>query len=284
MKIVAVSPALVVLFLHTAATAQQAPGPAGSPPSGPPAYPAPAYPPQPQPYPQPYPGQPQYPQQQVPQPAQQPYPPPPQYPQQPDPQPQAPPQYPQPQPPTEQPTAPPQPPRNGPQSPYRAPPVYYYYPPPAAHRGIYRPFNMTAGMGVALLSLPVNPRENQVGYNYLARLGFGLSPDFIIYVGIDGTGISHPEYDVNQTNYLLGVQYFVIPRLYLRGGIGIAGISDDDNYVGGSGAGQAFLAGVGIELVQGDSLAFALELTSSLARFRYGATFSNALSFSLSFF
>jgi hypothetical protein len=271
MKIVAVSPALVVLLVHTAATAQQAP--VGSPPPSQP-YPAPQpqYPPQPQ--------QPQYPPQPYPQQ-------PPQYPPQPYPQqPQYPqPQYPpQPTPPPAEPTPPAPPPQTGQPAPYRAPPVYYYYPPPPAHRGIYRPFNMTAGMGVALLSLPFSPRESQVGYNYLARLGFGLTPDFIVYIGIDGTGVSHPEYDINQTNYLLGLQYFVIPRLYVRGGVGIAGMSDDSDFLGGSAAGQAFMAGVGIELVQGDSLAFALEVTSSLARFRYGTYFANALSFSLSFF
>jgi hypothetical protein len=143
---------------------------------------------------------------------------------------------------------------------------------------------MTAGLGVGLLSLPFVPRETELGYNYLARIGFGLTPDFIIYVGIDGTGVSQPDYDINQTNYLIGVQYFVVPRLYLRGGLGIAGLSDDSDLGGGSAAGQAFLAGLGVELVQGDSLAFALEVSSSVARFRSGAYFSNALSFSLSFF
>jgi hypothetical protein len=268
MKILPQSLAATVLLFHAGAWAQQpaAPQPYPGPPPGQP-YPGQPYPAPAQPYPaQPYPApaQPSYPQPPYPAPAApaQPYP-------------QPPPQAPQPQVPAPAEPAPIPPPV------YR-PPTYYYYPPPAAHRGIYRPFTMSAGLGVGLLSLPGVPRENDVGYNYLARIGFGLTPDFIVYLGVDGTGVSQPDYDLTDTNYLLGVQYFVVSRLFLRGGVGIAGISDSED--SGASAGQAFLAGLGVELVQGDSVAFALELTSSAGRLRSGTYFSNALSFSLSFY
>jgi hypothetical protein len=277
MKTLAFTPALLVVFFHTAAWAQQPPpGPSYPPPPG---YPPPGYPPPPPGYPPPPPpgyppsGTPApYPQPNQPYPPSQPYPTGPNYP-------PGPPQQPQPAP------EPPAEPAPTPPPVYRVPPpTYYYYPPPAAHRGLYRPFTISAGLGAGVLSIPGAPRENQLGYNYLARIGFGLGPDFIVYVGVDGTGVSQPGYDVNQTNYLIGVQVFVVPRLYLRGGLGIAGVSEGSDDGGGSAAGQAFLAGMGIELVQGDSLAFALEGTWSVARFRYGAYFSSALSFSLSFF
>jgi hypothetical protein len=278
MKILAKSPALAVMLLHSAVLAQQ-PVPGAQQPQ----YPPQPYPPTQQPPQYPPPQQPQYP------PAQQPQYPPPQYPpgQQPQPYPPTPP-YPPGQPEPQTPPAPPEPePQPAPRSPrsgYRPPPSYYYYPPPAAQRGIYRPFTMSAGLGAGVLSIPGRPRENQLGYNYLARIGFGLTPDFIVYLGVDGTGVSDLGYDINQTNFLIGVQYFVIRRLYLRGGLGIAALSEDADGDSASSAGQAFLGGLGVELVQGDTLAFAIEATFSLGRFRSGTYFANAVSFSLSFF
>ncbi len=144
---------------------------------------------------------------------------------------------------------------------------------------------MTVGLGPSILSVPESGKhQHRLGYGYLARLGFGLTPDFIVFLGIDGTGLSDPDYTLAQTNYLIGVQYFVLPRLFVRGALGIAGISEDTEDGSSGAAGQSFLGGIGVELIQGDSVSFSAEIFSSIARFKSGTYFSNALGFTLSFF
>ncbi|HEY0707043.1 MAG TPA: hypothetical protein VGG33_09605, partial [Polyangia bacterium] len=221
--------------------------------------PAPSHAPPPPPAPQPYPAQP--------------YPPPP----------PASPEAPAPAP------APPGPPAYpyGPPPGYRPPAPYYYYPPPAAHRGLYRPFSISAGLGGGTLSMPdfgFDERDSEGGYSYLVRIGFGIAPNLQVFLGIDGMGISEPTTDLTVTNYLIGVQYFVIPRLYLRGGLGIANVTESDAIVTSSAAGQGFLGGIGLELAQGDNVSFAVEFNSSASRFSAGTYFANGLSFTLSFF
>jgi hypothetical protein len=142
---------------------------------------------------------------------------------------------------------------------------------------------MTGGLGVGVLSLPEfdGDRDTVTGYSYSVRLGFGLTPDLIVFAGIDGIGLSEPTFDLSQTNYLLGAQYFVIPRLYLRGGIGIASVSQDGY---DTATGQGFLGGLGVELAQGESISFGAEYDVTAARFSGGTYFGNALTFMLSFY
>jgi hypothetical protein len=142
---------------------------------------------------------------------------------------------------------------------------------------------MSGGLGFGFLNLPEfdGERDSFGGYGYTVRVGFGLTPDLIVFFGIDGIGLSEPTFDLSQTNYVVGAQYFVIPRLYLRGGIGIASVSEDGR---DTATGQAFLGGLGVELAQGESTAFAIEYTASAGRFRSGTYIGNALSFLLSFY
>jgi hypothetical protein len=143
---------------------------------------------------------------------------------------------------------------------------------------------MSGGLGVGVLSLPSyldSDRESFTGYSYTVRVGFGLTPDLIVFAGIDGVGLDERSFELTQTNYVIGAQYFVIPRLYLRGGLGIASISEDQD---ASAAGQAFLGGIGLELAQGESVSFGVEYTISAARFSGSTYVGNALSFVLSFY
>jgi hypothetical protein len=239
---IGVSVAVSVLLIHAAAFAQPLPAPQAPPPTPEPA---------PQPTPEPPPG-----------PASPPAPPP---------SPTRPAPYPAPYP---YPYAPPpgyQP----------APPLPYYYPTPPAARGVYRSFTIALGLGSGWLSLP-RPRDHEGGLTYLARVGFGVTRDWIVFLGLDGAVIGAPE--LSQTNYLLGAQYFFARRFYCRGGLGLATVSEEGAYDDGGPAGQAFVAGLGVEVVQGESVALGVEWSSGVARFPSGSYFQNGLGLTLVFY
>jgi hypothetical protein len=162
-----------------------------------------------------------------------------------------------------------------------APAVPYYYPPAPAARGVYRPFTIAIGLGLGWLSLP-RPREHQGGLNYLARIGFGVTRNWIVFLGLDGAAVGAPE--LSQTNYLLGAQFFFARRFYARGGVGLAMLSERTELDSYGSAGQAFLAGLGAELLQGDSVALGVEWTSAVARFTSGSYFQNGLCLALVFY
>jgi hypothetical protein len=163
------------------------------------------------------------------------------------------------------------------------PPSYYYYPPPPP-RGIWRPFTISLGLGFGWLSAPGDPRDNDASLDYLARIGFGVTRDWLVFLGLDGASVSTADLDVNVTNYLIGAQYFIGRRFYARGGLGLATFSEETAVDAYSTAGQAFLAALGAELYQGENVAFGVEWAGSLSRFSGGGYFKNGLLLVLSFY
>jgi hypothetical protein len=159
--------------------------------------------------------------------------------------------------------------------------VPYYYPPLPTPRGIYRPFTIALGLGTGWVSLP-RPREHQGGLTYLARIGFGVTRDWIVFLGLEGAAVGSPE--LSQNNYLLGAQYFFARRIYGRGGVGLATVNEDMYDDSSGSSGQAFQAGLGVELVQGDSAALGIEWSSAAARFPGGTYFQNGLYLALVFY
>jgi hypothetical protein len=192
-------------------------------------------------------------------------------------------------PPAPAPLPPPAPPPPAPYPyPYGPPPGYrpaqpppYYYPTPPAPRGVYRSFTIALGLGSGWLSMP-RPRQHEGGLTYLARVGFGVTRNWIVFLGLDGATIGAPE--LSQTNYLLGAQYFFAGRFYARGGLGLATVSEETAYESYGSAGQAFVAGLGVELVQGESVALGVEWSSGVARFPSGSYFQNGLALTLVFY
>jgi hypothetical protein len=245
MKSASLGAALAVLLIHSAVLAQQ-PAPPAAPPPGQPSAPAqPAPAPAPQPPPAPQPTAPIL----------------------------APPPYPY-----------------GPPPGYGRPPPppsYYYFPPPPP-RGIWRPFTISLGLGIGWLSLPApadDERENDTALNYLARVGFGVARDWVVWIGLDGAQTSRPDYTVTLNDFLLGAQYFVLRILYLRAGVGISTISVDSTFAStGGDAGQAFLAAAGVELFQGENVALGVEWASTLSRLPGGSYLDSGLNLALSFY
>jgi hypothetical protein len=163
------------------------------------------------------------------------------------------------------------------------PPSYYYYPPPPP-RGVWRPFTITLGVGVGWLSQPGESRDSDPSFDYLARIGFGVTRNWLVYVGLDGAQVSTQDQDVTVTDYLIGAQFFILQRFYLRGGVGLATFSEETLVDAYSTAGQGFLAAAGAELFQGENVAFGVEYAGTLSRFSGGSYFKNGLLLALSFY
>ena len=99
----------------------------------------------------------------------------------------------------------------------------------------------------------VNEPTSDAATGYSARLGFGLTPRLLFLLGVDGAVTNDSLFVYDQTIYYAGVQVFVGPKVFLRGGAGIGNITGRDSWdflqFGKSGFGLT--GSLGIELVQG---------------------------------
>jgi hypothetical protein len=150
----------------------------------------------------------------------------------------------------------------------------------------FRPFTLGLGLGVGgLLFHDGSGQAREGGLSYTLRAGFGVTRGWLVFLGIEGTGTNHMTFGVWQTAYLLGTQYFVLDRLYLRAGVGLAKATAADAAglsIGGTGA--AFMAAAGIELAQGGSTSLGVEPSITAAR-HGNQTWSNfGVNFVLSFY
>jgi hypothetical protein len=159
-------------------------------------------------------------------------------------------------------------------------------PSPPALRPGYRPFTLALGLGAGGLSFrDGNGRTGEAGLSYTLRIGFGVTRCWLVFVGAEGTGTNHMTYGVWQTAYLLGTQFFVLERLYLRAGFGLANASaTDTSGMTMGGTGPAVMAAAGFEIAQSDSTSLGLE--PSITAARHGSeTWSNfGVNFVLSFY
>jgi hypothetical protein len=189
---------------------------------------------------------------------------------------------PPPPPPPAQPPPPP-PPAAYPPPPDGGPPYGAYAPP--GRIGVFRPFSIGLGLGPGLLSAPGGAdRDNDGGLAYLVRLGFGVTRDWMVNLGLAGTAVSQQFFDVSQTNYTIGAQYFILRRLFARAGLGLGTVSEDGELGTYSATGQALEGGVGFEVLQGYNVALALEWAGGAARFSSGTYLQTALGLSLSLY
>jgi hypothetical protein len=163
------------------------------------------------------------------------------------------------------------------------PPSYYYYPPPPP-RGVWRPFTFTLGGGIGWLSLPDEPRDSDPSFDYMARIGFGVTRNWLVFLGADGAQVSTQDLDVTVTNYVIGAQFFFLRLFYARGGVGLATFSEETTIDSYSTAGQGFIGALGAELFQGENVAFGVEYAGALSRFSGGSYFKNGLLLALSFY
>src|SRR5256885_8226553 len=131
---------------------------------------------------------------------------------------------------------------------------YGYYQPryyaPARQFGLYRPFTLGVGVGVGALSFnDAYGRINEGALSYTLRVGFGVTRNWLVFLGAEGAGTDHQSFGVWQTAYLIGAQCFVVDRLYLRGGVGVAHATAENALgIGAHGTGEAFMGAAGLQV------------------------------------
>jgi hypothetical protein len=187
--------------------------------------------------------------------------------------------------PAAEPARPPAPPSNYPPPPprhpgyqnqqgYWAPAQPRQWAAPPVLEGVYRPFSFTVGVGPGYLHGPGDAREVALSYN-LFRLGFGVAPNISFVLAFEGMGANTVspetlEYSwLKQENWLLGIQYHFLRRMYVRGGVGAGFISErtDTTVFEGPGTGLAMAAAMGYEFVQTPHISLALDANGSVTKY-----------------
>lgn len=186
------------------------------------------------------------------------------------------------------------------------PPTYYapaqqrrgwgYYP---QHEGVYRPFSFSIGVGPGYLhgwgtdADGKADAESDVALSYnLFRLGFGVVPNVSFILEFQGMGASTRTKDIyneaswlRQENWLLGIQYHFLQRMYLRGGFGAGFISESSNTAEFSGGtGMAMSGAIGWEFVQTPHVALALDANGSVTKYSNQYWSTAGLNLAVSFF
>jgi len=156
-----------------------------------------------------------------------------------------------------------------------------------------RPFEVRLGLGLSSLrytNLSGDRISDQAGGAWNLQLGFGLAPRLILLFGVDSVLAGGDDYATyEQTALTVGLQVFLLQRLYLRGGVGagIRSASSDTEVFTDSTYGEAGLFGVGVELVQGYHWAVQAEWDFIATRFSgdYDSTwYSNTFGLGITFF
>lgn len=208
-----------------------------------------------------------------------------------------------------QPHAYPQPPAEEPydQGPYQhdyyygpPPPPYGYYPPPRYYRryappparyyepASYRQFFFGFGLGVGGVSdyaYELDSTQSRVGIGYNLRLGFGVSPRWALVLSADGASAYFQNMNLSETVFTVGPQFWVTPKLYVRGGIGAATRTYEydsyySDYYGDyytetwTDSGMGGVAALGFEFVQSYHVSLAVELNGTVGYYNNKDTLS----------
>ncbi len=170
----------------------------------------------------------------------------------------------------------------------------YGYPPPPPH-GVFRPVSLTLSVGPGVLNGYGfdGRRETNLALSYsVFRLGFGVAPNFSLFIGYEGAGSSSTRGSTGTSSWLsqniwsFGLQYHLHQRFYLRAGAGIGTVGDDTNQgTFTSDNGTAFVAGVGYEFVQTPDIALGLEASGSVTKYAFDEWWQTAgVNLTLAFF
>jgi hypothetical protein len=132
----------------------------------------------------------------------------------------------------------------------------------------FRRFTFTAALGPGMLA---GPGERSLAMSYqLFRLGVGLNERLALVLGFAGVGTSSVNPRTMSDSWLkqdlwsAGLQVNLVPRLYVRGGMGVGLVSEsvgDRTFSGGRGL--AVEGAVGWELLQRQHVALAIEANGS---------------------
>tara|TARA_R110002096_G_scaffold433887_2_gene653771 strand:- start:79345 stop:79959 length:615 start_codon:yes stop_codon:yes gene_type:complete len=142
------------------------------------------------------------------------------------------------------------------------------YGPPPAPIGIQRDgfvIGFSVGGGV-LTNDQCDSCDSLEGGAFELHLGFMVTPQLALLV--EGFGVSHTEQDItlSQSMGLLAAQYWVTPKLWIKGGLGSGRISvsnDAGEQLGVSEQGAGAMIAAGYEVYQGRAFAVDLSLRSA---------------------
>jgi len=135
---------------------------------------------------------------------------------------------------------------------------YQPQPPGEIHSLPWRPVSLTLSLGFASLTdSTVDYRDS--GASFGLRLGAEIAQRLALTVGLEGTNAQRDGYNENQWAFLVGLQWFFLPQLYVRGAVGAGGVSTDDD----DGLHVALGGGLGFELVQMADFALGVELAGT---------------------
>jgi hypothetical protein len=142
-------------------------------------------------------------------------------------------------------------------------------------RLVLRPFVFSVGLGVTSLSLSAEDGSaHEPGLSYSLHLAFGITPRWLVLLAMDGAWAqfsgarfgAHASF--SQSTYTAGAQFYMLPWLYSRLGLGLACLEwSDDSHDGSNCKGQAIAAGVGTQFLQTRNTSLAAELATTVARY-----------------
>jgi hypothetical protein len=169
------------------------------------------------------------------------------------------------------------------------PPRYYrprYYPQPGPVRYYpepitYRPFFFGIGLGIGGVAFfpesDAGENSSRAGISYNLHFGFGVSPHWSIVLSGDGAYAYFNGYNVGQSVWSIGPQFFINRHLYVRGGIGVATKSvENDSYWGDyyatydsySDSGMGWTLAIGWEFMQSYHASLGLEAAATYGRYK----------------
>ncbi len=197
-----------------------------------------------------------------------------------------------PPPPTPAPPQPPQPYPYGPPPGYGSYPQPYYPvyepvgPPPDAR---FRSFQLQLGLGLGTVTVKdSNGSDTGSGGGFHVRAGFGLTPGWLVSIGIDESFATIKSSEINQWALLFGAEAHFLSRLYARAAMGFATVAEEIVIAGfgetHASTGPALHGGFGVEIVQGYNLALAVEYSFQLSRAAKATWIQNLVGLGVHFF
>jgi hypothetical protein len=122
----------------------------------------------------------------------------------------------------------------------------------------------------------LGPGERDMALSHnLLRFGWGLARNLSLYVSFEGARaqgvhpVSHASSWLKQDTVGAGLQYHFQQRAYLRGGLGMAWVSEEvgeTTYDGGNGV--AGIGAIGFDVAQAQAVVVSLELAATAAHYR----------------
>ena len=143
-------------------------------------------------------------------------------------------------------------------------------PPPPPRSPIDRPFTIGGGGGWGGLQFKDSQGNIQTtgAGSFTFRLGIGLRPGLLLMWDMEGAVADNGTTTYRQVANLAALQLFLTNRLFLKGGVGVAQVTQQGQGTTGNGdLGGAAMGGIGYEVFQGYHWSLDVEAAVTGARY-----------------